>query len=405
MAEILYVLYLLSGLSKVFLNFFGGGIFVEKINITLVLAVLLVLVNGYQWFKNGFLRNKFYVAKGSFPSLAILFLFYAWMIFTLLYTVSPGYSYMKTFLFLTNVLAFMFPLTYKGFNIQRFVNYFIVVGSVFIVLYLSFVPRSYSGYLTENLAISGKYLDVGYLAALNVLILLLLFSRLEMSRAIKFGFAGLNFAALVITGARGPLMFLLLVLLLRLLFNPHMLLVFIGRMNLKKVLIIIVAAAILVVGMYNTLEKFADNIERSLFRLQLVTDPESGSLAVRFDQLAFSFDKIFDNTPDFLLGRGVGSFGILYEGEDKRRYPHNIVVETWFEMGFVGMILLLLFLFLYLRKIRLSSPYTYIFLYLFLNSLKSSSIVDLRIMFGIMACLLVFSNFKRSPQMTQMDTD
>ncbi|MCP4230818.1 MAG: hypothetical protein GY771_11840, partial [bacterium] len=191
---------------------------------------------------------------------------------------------MKTFLFLTNVLAFMFPLTYKGFNIQRFVRYFIYVGSAFIVLYLAFVPRNFAGYLTENLAISGKYLDVGYLAALNVLILLLLFSRLEMSRVIKFGFAGMNLAALLITGARGPLVFLLLVLLLRLLFNPHMLLVFIGRMNLKKALVIIVAAAILVVGMYNTLEKFADNIERSLFRLQLVTDPESGSLAVRIDQ-------------------------------------------------------------------------------------------------------------------------
>jgi O-antigen ligase len=386
----------LSGIGKLFLRFFFGDVgelFVAQFNITLLFAILLVLLTAGQWFKNGFLRSKFYISRGSLPVILLLFVFYLWMICTLLYSPSPRYSYTKTLLFLTNLVAFLFPLTYKDFNFQRFLKYFVFFGSVFIVLYLAFVPRSYAGYVSENLAISAKYLDIGYLAALNVLLLILLFPHLELKRWVKFVFIGINLTALMITGARGPLVFLMIVLLMRVLFNPGMILRFLGHLNLKKVLVITISIIILVVGLYSTLGKYATNIERTIERLKLVTDIGSSSLAVRFTQLSFSFDKIFENLFNCSLGHGIGSFGILYAGEDRRLYPHNIIIETWFEMGMVGVILLLLFLFFYLKKIKLSSPAFYIFFYLFLNSLKSSSLVDLRIMFGIFACLLVFTNW------------
>lgn len=394
MAELLFTLYLLSGIAKVFLKFFIGDTFAEIFNTTLIFAALLVLVGGFQGFKSIYFKNKLYFARGSLLSITLLLLFYLWMIQSLLYTVSPQYCFTKTFLFLTNVVAFLFPLTYKDFDFQRFVRYFVYIGSLFIVLYLSLVPRSYSAFMSENLEISGKYLDIGYLAALDVLLLTLLLPHLEMKRWLKLAFIGVNLAAVVITGARGPLVFMIVVLFMYVLFTPKALSRFLGRLNMKKILIIAVSIIILVVGLYNTLVKYAENIERNLDRLSLVTDVQSSSLSVRFSQIFFAVDKIFENAFNFLFGSGIGSFGILYAREDVRLYPHNIILETWFELGAIGVIILLLFFLFYIKKIKPNSPSFYIFLYLLLNSLKSSSLVDLRVMFGVFACLAVFANHR-----------
>jgi O-antigen ligase len=259
------------------------------------------------------------------------------------------------------------------------------------MLYLALVPRSYSAYISENLEISGKYLDIGYLAALDVLLLTLLLPHLEMKRWVKLGFIGVNLAAVAITAARGPQVFMVLTLLLYVLFNPKILYRFFRRPDLKKILVIAVSVVILAVGLYNTLGNYSDNIERTLQRLSMVTDVESSSLSVRFSQIYFAVEKIFENAGNFLLGSGIGSFGILYAGEDARLYPHNIILETWFELGAAGVMILLLFFGFYIKKIKLNSPSFYIFFYLLLNSLKSSSLVDLRVMFGIFACLAVFA--------------
>jgi O-antigen ligase len=185
---------------------------------------------------------------------------------------------------------------------------------------------------------------------------------------------------------------MILSLLLYVLFNPKILYRFFGRPDLKKILVIAVSVVILAVGLYNTLGNYSDNIERTLQRLSMVTDVESSSLSVRVSQIYFAVEKIFQDTSNFMLGSGIGSFGILYAGEDVRLYPHNIILETWFELGAAGVIILLLFFGFYIKKIKLNSPSFYIFFYLLSNSLKSSSLVDLRVMFGIFACLMVFAN-------------
>ncbi|HLP59402.1 MAG TPA: hypothetical protein VK186_11255, partial [Candidatus Deferrimicrobium sp.] len=149
MAELLFTLYLLSGIAKVFLKFFLGDTFADLFNPTLIFAALLVLLSAFQGLKNIYIKNKLYIARGSLPVTAFLLVFYAWMICSLLYSVSPQYSGIKTFLFLTNLVAFLFPLTFKGFDFQRWVKYFVYTGSVFIVLYLALVPRSYMAYMSE----------------------------------------------------------------------------------------------------------------------------------------------------------------------------------------------------------------------------------------------------------------
>jgi O-antigen ligase len=59
------------------------------------------------------------------------------------------------------------------------------------------------------------------------------------------------------------------------------------------------------------------------------------------------YSKTIEAIPDNLwLGQGVGSWSVFYYGKDARGYPHNLFLETTFEEGMVGEVLLLLFLYL-----------------------------------------------------------
>ncbi|MCP4148174.1 MAG: O-antigen ligase family protein [bacterium] len=401
MVESIYAFYLLSGISKAFIIFFLGETWAEQFNVTLLSAIVLVLLSLKECSWAAFSSSTFYRARGTRRSLIAISVFYLWLIFSLLYTQSPDYAYTKTFLFLTNMVAFVFPLTTKKFDGKKFMKTFVLMGTLFILAYMVLLPNSYAGY-DEDLAISGKYLDISFLAALIVLVLLLL--DLEFKVPLKITLVATNVIAVLIAGARGPLVFMVFVLLLRLLINPKIPLKLLVHFDLKKIVVIFLALLLLAGGLFYAIDKYADNMERSIARLEMVTDVQSGSLAVRFAQIYFSFETIFHKPGNFIIGTGVGSFGILYAGTDERLYPHNIIIETWFELGIIGVILLSIFLYLYVKKIKWNSNCFYVFLYLFLNSLKSSSLVDLRIMFGMMACLLLFGNYMENRRNSTLPT-
>jgi O-antigen ligase len=67
----------------------------------------------------------------------------------------------------------------------------------------------------------------------------------------------------------------------------------------------------------------------------------NGSAVKRFSFYTRTAAAIPDH---FWLGQGVGSWSTFYYGRDTRGYPHNLLLETTFEEGVVGAVLLLLFL-------------------------------------------------------------
>ena len=149
---------------------------------------------------------------------------------------------------------------------------------------------------------------------------------------------------------------------------------------------------------YYLMDRYALLLERSVSRLLMLLDPQySASITTRISQVSFSLDKIFENAGNFFFGLGVGSFGILFEGEDERLYPHNAILEIGFELGIVGVILFIILVFLYFKKLRFNLNFLLIFVYLFLNSMKSYSLVDSRVMFGILSVLLLYQTLSSSP--------
>ena len=156
----------------------------------------------------------------------------------------------------------------------------------------------------------------------------------------------------------------------------------------------IVGVGLLGTAAYYLIDRYALLLERSISRLMMLLDPKgSESIVERITQVSYSFDRIFENAGNFLFGLGIGSFGILYEGVDERSYPHNVMLEIWFELGLLGILLFILLLLVYFKKIRLRFNFILIFIYLLLNSLKSYSLIDLRIMFGILSVLLIYLSF------------
>ncbi len=393
MAELIYAVFLLSGLIKFFLIFLLGGLMV--VDFTLLSAVLVTLVYVSQFFRDLTARSQFHLLETSRSLFFALIAFYFWMIVTLLYTRSPGYSYIKILMFLTDVVALAFPLVYRHFQPERFFRWFIYIGTSVIVIYTAFMPNFFATYAKqdESRAFVDKYLDIGYIA--GVLILLLLFSAHKMKPMFRWLLLGLNAWALFLSAARGAILFLSLVLFIKAAVMGIHALRRSWRFNLKTVLYGLVGLGGLAGGFAYMLQNSEVFLERTIRRLLLVFDPGSGSVSERLVQIDFCFDKIFASAADFLGGMGIGSFGILYEGVDEKAYPHNMLLEIWFELGAVGLVLFLLLLLVYFKKISRRLNYMLIFIYLMLNSLKSYSLIDNRVMFGILSVLLLCLTHER----------
>ena len=121
---------------------------------------------------------------------------------------------------------------------------------------------------------------------------------------------------------------------------------------------------------------------------------ENNSFNKRLEYLLFSKTKIFKNKSSLVLGYGLGSFSNEYDQTDRRLYPHNIIVEIVFELGLIGLLLALAFLIsnCSLYKCFFNNLALLAALTLLINSMKSSSIVDLRLLFALIAISIFHFN-------------
>jgi O-antigen ligase len=136
-------------------------------------------------------------------------------------------------------------------------------------------------------------------------------------------------------------------------------------------------------------------MENSIERLITLKESEGGgdSAYSRVLYSRFAIDKI--NQKPF-LGYGIGSFGFEYNNIDELDYPHNIFLEVWFELGIVPIILFLLLFYLIYQQIRIgeSAWSLALYFYFLLNLLKSSSLVDIRIVTGFFALFILAKSAK-----------
>ncbi|MEA1873818.1 MAG: O-antigen ligase family protein [Bacteroidota bacterium] len=397
----IYLIYLFSGMLKSVLMYYGINL---PVDLTAVLAFILIL--DVFWNVIGAISGK----KMYLPALVALgslLLFFLWMTIGLFYTPSETYSSQKVIYFITNILAFAYPIFHKRIKLVQFLRYF-----VFAVLVLSFWYMPILIYYLRHPELQGvdspirdvvsMYLGVGLLQGVSIL--LLLQNKHFFSLILRILLSVFFFACILLSGARAPAFFVFLMLIV---FASIKLINYMkfGKVfykgRLHRLILIVFITGILGIGVGLAFSSQLSVLaHRSFVRISLLFDNEykGESVDKRVEQIDFSLEMISHSTEKFFIGYGIGSFGVLESGEDSRAYPHNFVLEILFEMGIVGLFLFLFFIFVVFVKPHLGYKKNlipaYIFVFFLLNYAKSSSIIDMRILYAFLSLYLIQSQLK-----------
>ena len=370
----LLVLFLFSGQFRSLLSAFIGSFSLLITFIPLAILAFAMLLRLYRPF-----------TKDVLPILVMALGLTAFFFMAASYTPSESYYQTKLIQWLVLVFSLCVPI-FVRINTKWFVTYF-CLGSIVVFLIFIFTQQfELALQLLEsdlrNLLRATLYLTAGYYLA--AAILLQLFYNKNMWLIV------IMLMCLIATGARGPLIFLILSYLTYLLLSGKLFL------RIHWILASIVGFILISVGLY--FMGYDAIFDRFIARFSVMFDTGGGaSISARFHYIAQSF-KFIEESP--WIGHGFGSFGVVTTGVDKRLYPHNVLLEIWFEAGILPMLFLLGFIFwvLYDNLAKKNWPMFTISLYMILNALKSSSIADLRVMFALMCVILVQAASQRKLQ-------
>jgi hypothetical protein len=392
--ELFLVLFLLSGMFKsLFFSFSGDNS--TSIPFTLIfggLLVTMVLVKkeySIQRLKNEFTKHVF------------LILFFIWCSVSTFYTSSENYVWYKLIALGTNLLAFYSVLITNKINVKKFTLYFSFFLFFLSLFFFIINPNSLSknfpfhAYFNE-LYIQGWYLTLGQFLAANIF---LVFYLKDHKRIIYMLLVSFNLIFLF--AGRFPIiigLFSIAILSTYLLITK--------KIN-REILIQLIKSVVVILfingAFYLTSSNYKEIIKRTVYRFevlssnteidfeekdhQLSNKDNNYSYNKRLEYFIFSKENIFKSSKSILIGYGLGSFSKEFSNEDKRLYPHNIILEIFFELGIIG---LLLMLGLVITNIKIFKSFLTNFallavIILFLNAMKSSSIVDLRVLFALYA--------------------
>lgn len=371
-----YVLFLLSGVLKAILTYLG----IQQIfDITLFFSILIMLDIVYVIL----VKTKLNIKKNYYEYLLIVIAFQALVFISLIYTASPSFGYFKCFLLILNLIAFIYPIIRKDeIRIENVFNiiYKFIIPFSFFIIFLNLVRwtpyRSLINVERSDL-VRGHYLTIGMFLGLITIFYIVLRKSKEVNLFWKII---LPIFLLIISSARGPLIFFLLVFLIYLIFQAKKI-----KFKFNKKVLLIVFLFLLAVMLSPLGELIIGLLERTINRFYVLFFQDSGGNSVkeRVEFFSFTLNAIFTQPLTFIFGNGIGSFMFLFNGEDIRGYPHNIILESWFEMGFVGAFLITLFLFFIFKfKANILSSKLILF-YILLCYSKSGGLEDIRILYGV----------------------
>jgi O-antigen ligase len=365
MKESVYSVFIFSASIKLLLDRYGYS---APADITMISgAILFILI----------VINTRSVNKDFIPGIVILLLFYSVIFFSLLYTSSQKYAFEKCLYFGTNIIAFLFPiLNYKTFDLNNFFKSTIFLSLTIAILY----------FFGTN--VSGEIL-LDYLIVAQLFQIALVMSILLKANIFKYAVILIFTASILLLGARAIMLTSILI--------PIMLISKQFKIKLRNIAIISGFAVLMIISLQNVLNPL---FWYSMDRLFLLADFTSDVSAMeRVSQYSFVISNYLNEPSKYLFGYGIGSFGQEYLNQDIRSHPHNILLETIFETGLVGFLLLVAFIIVALHKFSKANWLNHkeyrivciILLLLLLNAMKSSSLDGQRDLFCFIAILHVLT--------------
>lgn len=366
------------------------GVF-EFLNITLVnpallsaICILFLLIYKF------FFQKQIHISKQGIMLASVLIGFWGLIAITSLFSISTEVFLFKSAISLLPVFAALVFCFLSEFDINRFFSWVIRQAVPICLIFLFYFPQWRLGLLDgENYnfeIIRTLYLGVGGLAAFSSMIVLL--DQNKKSVLKKLLLLSLFFITLVISSARAPLIFLVLCLILAFGIRSIWAICkgYTGQWIAYSPIGLVVFLLVFFVFLSNLGGGALSVIEMSVERLLLLISADKGaSVNTRLEYLDQAF-KYIDAAPVF--GSGVGSYGRLALKEELFMHPHNIFLESWFELGLPGL-LLVIFLFGYSLYTGFFSGVLAVFLclvFVWLNAMKSFSFAEnrqLMILIGI----------------------
>ncbi len=427
MFEFFLVLYLFSGICKGF--FLSAGISLP-VDFTL-LTGFFVFLTGIQRYLNSNSIFKFLrFPKRDFIITGLLVVFFLWSALTVIWSPQISYPKQKIFYFLTNLLPFIMLLFVRNLNIRYFSLMFTGSTFLFAIIYFVLSPnaRYYQDpewFTLDYIVLSGFGLSLSLKMGVAAITSLYLFRNKILAITGAYFFVFMSFYA----GARGTTIIILLVFIVLLFFHlAEINARWLKPAGLKIIGISLIAIVVLQMSLILLIKMDSDRrwtYDRAVFRTLLLFDavddsanPESidsyllkngnsfkkgsyydikglnKSVISRMWHILFVKDELLKNKKLLFAGAGFGSYGYLCCEEDAKMHPHNILLEIWFETGLVGLLLFMAFVFLIMLRIRIIPWAIMIFgcvFFLFLNSMKSSSVIEIRDFFTF-AAILAFSS-------------
>ncbi len=345
-------------------------------SLTLILSVFLYKV---------VFKGEYWLSKEGLVFASTFFSLLGAVAISSIYTPSTEVFLYKTaisILPISSVLVFCFI---KEFNIERFSIWVVRLSVPVCLLFLYFFPQWRLGLLDEkyyNLdIIRTLYLGVGGLSAFSLLLLLVYPLKIGFFAATVLQFIFL--LTLLISSARAPLVFLLICLMLASL--AHFVRACLSGRATKWLALFPIAGVIVIPLLFIFISSLEGDaltvIKMSMDRLLLLTSSDKGaSVNTRIIYFKEAM-KYIDLSP--IVGSGVASFGRLVLKEEIFMHPHNIFIESWFELGLFGVTLMaLIFIFSIWFSVK-SRAYAILFclIFLWLNALKSFSYAENRQLF------------------------
>jgi len=253
------------------------------------------------------------------------------------YTSAPDYGFAKAWRFgLINTFCFFVPILFltREEDLKRLFVWTTVAATAIAAVVIAFPASS----IVVEIFQRGTFPEASPLATAQVVGYGFIIAVAMLVTRHRWGFAtGPLWAvvalvcaiAVLYTGSRGPLVGMLLCGLLVLAWTR-------GSERLLWVFwsVVLAAVGIPLLGVWVPRE-YLDRVVGLLWYHEI---GESAGLRFQF------WRYVFGHAGFSLFGSGVGSFSMGFAGMDTRLYPHNIILEMWYECGLLGAALTTLFI-------------------------------------------------------------
>jgi O-antigen ligase len=355
-----------------------GGIFkalfllasVNLYDLTILSAISILLLLIMQF--------KFNVNRDGIYLVLILGFFSFTYISSYLYSPSSVYGPQKFLGFLGVLFSFFVGLALPAAARNLFLSVIPSFGIVIALAFILIMTSNLQALLTFDF--SGVGLVAGEILGIGVIISIFMPDQSILKKLSML----LSVVLMVFLGARGPLVFLILI-------GSFIALMSIGKnfsslaFIRKETIYFIIFAISSIIALFMILAggPLFEFLESGFSRFLLLFQSDKGDSINSRMQMISDAILYIDQAP--ILGHGMGSYGLVVYGEDFRAYPHNGFLEIWFEGGILCLLLFIAFILMsvFTAIKRKNVLLAFIIIFLMLNFFKSSSLDELRLLFLI----------------------